>query len=135
MRGIMHRGQVQRRISAEQLDVLAGMYHLVHNTDEVPWKRVVQDYQNEAGDPVLIRTVCMTPSGAEYRMNHFQLSNNIHEQLIERSGHYLFVAYRLNSHGAPTIVHHGMQPASKFPISVGMNTKVHPRDIFTGVVG
>lgn len=131
----MHRGQIQRMVSAEQLDILAGMYHLVHNTDEVPWKRVVQDYKNEAGEPVLIRTMCMTPSGVNYRMSRFQLSNTVHAKLIERSGHYLFIAYYLNSHGTPTVVHHAIQPASKFPMTEGGNTKVHPRDIFTGVVG
>jgi len=133
MRGIMRKGQVQRIVSGEQLDVLAGMYHLVNNTDKVPWKRVVRDYKNEAGEPVLVRTICMTPSGGAYRMGRFQLSNKVHAELLERGGHYLFVAYRLNSHGTPIVVHRAIQPASKFPISEGRNTKIHPRDVFTGV--
>jgi len=126
---------VRQPVSAQQLDVLAGMYHLTHNTDKLPWKRTVQIYKNEAEEPVIVRTAFMTPAGREYRIGRFQLAKKVHAKLLELGGHYLFIAYRQNSHGIPTIVHHALHPASKFVMGAANNTKIHPRDVFTGVVG
>lgn len=134
MRGIMNRGRMQRGLSAQQLDILAGVHDLVHNTNTVPWKRASRDYRNDAGEPVVVRTRCLTPHGMDYRMGHFQLSNKIHAQLVELGGHYLFIAYHIDPHGVPIVEHHAMHPASKFAGSESKNFRVHPRDVFTGVV-
>jgi len=83
----------------------------------------------------LIRTAFMTPHGKEYRIGRFTLSKKVHNKLVELGGHYLFVAYRMNSHDAATVVHHAIHPASMFVMGNAENTKVHPRDVLTGVVG